>query len=942
MVAGLLCAGQRESSVSKTLARLEHSALQHLMTIGGSSAAAWGGNSMKFEMTVYEMMNEAVTSSRLEPKASSYEEHKRAGLFPVLNPLRLTARLKNVADSPRELRLLDESYRDTPFSAAHIERDRMLGDFKRMTGRSTQAYVKAYEKSSNSYFGKFSKLLKKSDITTRPDEDVIDYLAHPLFRYDAVQQYLHGKNLPILEFDILREWAARRGIEVGHVSQISTSLVSRADGQRGEDGIITSTSPDGKLLNRQQVLDTYRNLLPYVLQALSDVDISEGPGRMDVSEAWDAINALFAVASLHRDTSILGMADALCPPVMAAFRFMQLVPESLDTDIHRFNIEHLNNGFCPSTQELITTVLESPEVQGAGSAAAKHRNAILPELYTHLSGIGAILASPANLIAGYGGADYFADDGSVIHESGYDVQGLLNSAQAAWSELRSGRLYAMKRQQAHYALIEAMQSWSRDDIGAEDSVLGSVMPDDDETVSLLNIEVFRRVAKKYLVTPETKSDLENRAFPALDRMIARVRWVQEVHGFSADETGALTIEEPEIECLVLPEPVVSAFARQSLSTWSDTELDEVAHHAVSVGHNLRALNLTFIQGAISLHATAVKHQKAVQEALSAQGSATVGEEGAFMAIETQMQAVDKAREKYRVWAKDAVSDMMEVLEEQGEFLNQRLASVPLFEETSSVDKADAESGEDLAGTSDELLLALKDMEQEVAELLSQVDAQQAASEQEVSRLVASHSDEVAALEQELSKRQAEAAQAQYQAKALKNHLAQAESGKSGEASNGFHESLAQALIEYAESPKPVTAIRIVKRLFPERLVVLDSAIESAVDAVEMNGGNLLRRLLILATEGWDIWQEGRPLYALNDVMPGDVALSESDTNLNMPKLRQQRTFKEALDDGRVQEWVMESHNWIDWQHRLYFDVDDERGVFVIGYAGRHPGISSAS
>lgn len=928
--------------MSKTLARLEHSTLQYMMTIGGSSAAAWVGSSMRSEMLLYQMMNDIVTSSRLEPCASSSEEHKRAGLFPVMNPLRLSAQLQILSDIPREMRLVDESYRDTSFSAAHIERDSLLGDFKRMTGRSPQAYIKAYERSSNSYFGKFTKLLKKSDMTTRPHENIIDYLAHPLFRYDAVQQYLHGKNLPILEFDILREWAARRGIEVGDVSQISTSLVSEADGQRGEDGNIVSTSPDGKLLNRQQVLDTYRNLLPHVLQALVDVDISEGPGRMDISEAWDAMSALFAVASLNRDTSILGMADALCPPFMSAFRFMQLVPESLGIGTHRFNIEHLNNGFCPSTLELITTVMEAPGVQGAGSAAAKHRNVLLPEIYTHLSGIGAILASPANLIAGYGGADYFADDESVIHESGYDVQGLLDSAQAAWNELRSGRLYTLKRQQANYALIEAMQSLSRDDIGVEDSVLGSVMPDDGETVSLLNIEVFQRVAKKYLVTPETKSDLENRVFPALDRMITRARWVQEVHGFSADETGALTIEEPEVECLVLPEPVADAFARQSLSTRSDTELDEVAHHALSLGHNLRALNLTFIQGAISLHATAVKHQKAVQEAFSAQGGAAEGEEGAFMAIETQMQAVDEARERYRVWAKEAVIEMMEVLEEQDEFLKQRLVTVLLFEETGSVDKTDAESGEAPAEASDELLLALKNMDKEVAELSSQIDAQKAASEDEVSRLVASHSEEVAALEQELSKRQADVDQAQYQAKALKNHLAQATFGKPDETSTGFHESLTQALIAYAESPRPVTAIRIAERMFPERLVVLDSAVESAADAVEMNGGNLLRRLLILATEGWDIWQEGRPLYALNDVMPGDVALSESDTNLNMPKLRQQRTFKESLGDGRVQEWVMESHNWIDWQHRLYFNVDDERGVFVIGYAGRHLGISSAS
>lgn len=935
--------------MSKAMAEMEHAALQQLMIIDGTGANM-GSMFTQLEGMTYSSLDDLATSVRLKPSGVSTADKWGASMFPVLNPLILAMHISRVAGDPGAMALVEQATKSAGLPASRVQRKSLLGDFKRMTGRTMQHYLQAYERSANSYFGKYTKLLKRNGQQQPAGASLIEYLAHPLFRNDAIQQYLRGKNLPILEFDLLDEWARRRGLSVGSVSQVTASLVTGADGTRNDEGRIISAPPDGKLLNRQQQLDTYRNMLPHVAQAAADMDITGGPSGVDTEQAWDTIIALFAVASLSQSTSVLSMADAACPPIMAALKGMQMIPD-LGSDAHRFNIERLNNGFVPSTPEVVDVVLQAPQLPGWQTGAAKPRTFHRPQACLALSGIGAALLSASGVMAGYDGMDYLNPEESVSGALGHDVQDVLSKAQDIWQQLRKERVDSLLDQQAQTLLIGAMTNFpSENDAGDSSEVtrlVRDVVGDDEDRVALLNVELLQRIVKKYLMTPGTRHTLETQVLPGIDAILERQRWLHGLFGFQLNARGEFVGGEQQ-GVLVLPKSQAEALGEEvSVIELGDTQMDEVAHYALSVGQKIQALNITLMRGTMMLSSQAAAHQEAVQEAVKRQGEVASGGEGAFMAIEAQMEALDKAREAYRAWADDSVSDLEALLAEQVDELGEPLVEVRAFPDAlvscSERPNAGADDGKkelEPETASEEAPQEGSGATDDAKTLACRLDAQEEAYRADLDALRDAHQEQVASLEARLAQSNEEAEQAKYQIQSLKSHLVQAERSGKGGTTSGIPASAVSSLIAFAEGVKPVAALEVAESMLPDRLIILDSAKESAAEAVEMSGASLLRRLLILATEGWELWMNGHPLYALNEVMPGEVALNESDTILNMPKLRQQRTFYETRGGGVATEWLMENHNWIDGQHRLYFEVDHDREAFVIGYAGRHLAISS--
>lgn len=138
------------------------------------------------------------------------------------------------------------------------------------------------------------------------------------------------------------------------------------------------------------------------------------------------------------------------------------------------------------------------------------------------------------------------------------------------------------------------------------------------------------------------------------------------------------------------------------------------------------------------------------------------------------------------------------------------------------------------------------------------------------------------------------------------------------------------------------ALRTASSLYPERLVVLPSAFESAekLDPVSTRGGRLLKLLVKLSTDYYDVLTEKGDAEARRVFSPSEYSACESDT-VRTGGLGRMRDF--AYGDEKIR---MEQHLKIGIAAnmsvtlRVYFAWIAEERRFVIGYCGEHLPVAS--
>ncbi|KAB8141288.1 hypothetical protein F8S13_19525 [Chloroflexia bacterium SDU3-3] len=130
---------------------------------------------------------------------------------------------------------------------------------------------------------------------------------------------------------------------------------------------------------------------------------------------------------------------------------------------------------------------------------------------------------------------------------------------------------------------------------------------------------------------------------------------------------------------------------------------------------------------------------------------------------------------------------------------------------------------------------------------------------------------------------------------------------------------------------------IISNLFPDRVVVLDSACKSARDAVQFGQAEeVLQLLWKLATDYWEALNSGQGDNVARAIFGSSYAAKESDTVRNTSRLVQYRTFtyqsqpivmlshlKLGVKDSVAQTW------------RAHFAWHAKDRVIVLGHCGKH-------
>lgn len=140
---------------------------------------------------------------------------------------------------------------------------------------------------------------------------------------------------------------------------------------------------------------------------------------------------------------------------------------------------------------------------------------------------------------------------------------------------------------------------------------------------------------------------------------------------------------------------------------------------------------------------------------------------------------------------------------------------------------------------------------------------------------------------------------------------------------------------------PEVCLNLVSKLYPSRVIILDSAFQSARDSRTFkNGPKLLNNLSKLVKEYLDKVQEGGDSHAKH-VFGKAFSANESDTVEKNPKLRNLRKFKYNGNDVFMFKHIRigTSRN-PDETIRIHFHIDQDKNIIVIGYCGEHLPTSS--
>lgn len=126
-------------------------------------------------------------------------------------------------------------------------------------------------------------------------------------------------------------------------------------------------------------------------------------------------------------------------------------------------------------------------------------------------------------------------------------------------------------------------------------------------------------------------------------------------------------------------------------------------------------------------------------------------------------------------------------------------------------------------------------------------------------------------------------------------------------------------------------LNLLESLYPETLRILPAALEQAdKNDNSIPAPKLYETLRTLATSGYQMLEEGARLIDLNSILPGELAVKESETVRNCDKLKKHRTFKDG-DEERV----ILTHLSLGYACRLYFEFDADEKRFIVAYVGPH-------
>lgn len=121
-------------------------------------------------------------------------------------------------------------------------------------------------------------------------------------------------------------------------------------------------------------------------------------------------------------------------------------------------------------------------------------------------------------------------------------------------------------------------------------------------------------------------------------------------------------------------------------------------------------------------------------------------------------------------------------------------------------------------------------------------------------------------------------------------------------------------------------------LYPDRVLILDSAFKAAESQLSsISAGALMTRLKALITDGLDMIRESGQIISCKDLVPGEVAVQESETVRTRSKFTNMRTFPY---NGSKHTFF--PHLRVGHTHRVYFDyMPDDSQRIVIAYVGQH-------
>lgn len=171
------------------------------------------------------------------------------------------------------------------------------------------------------------------------------------------------------------------------------------------------------------------------------------------------------------------------------------------------------------------------------------------------------------------------------------------------------------------------------------------------------------------------------------------------------------------------------------------------------------------------------------------------------------------------------------------------------------------------------------------------------------------------------------------------HLQEALSANSKTAPSDIqYPALLDAVDLIVENQDAASVLRFLETAYPDRLRVFDSVYDQLHRLPSLPVSTLYQRTKALATVGVDVMRDSGRTIDLRDVVPGDIAVQESETVKKSAKLRAMRKFR----DGQKSREIF-THINIDYSHRLYFEYDADEGRMLIAYAGKHlPSAKSAT
>ena len=140
-----------------------------------------------------------------------------------------------------------------------------------------------------------------------------------------------------------------------------------------------------------------------------------------------------------------------------------------------------------------------------------------------------------------------------------------------------------------------------------------------------------------------------------------------------------------------------------------------------------------------------------------------------------------------------------------------------------------------------------------------------------------------------------------------------------------------------ETLNPRQSLLVIKRLFPTRIEVLDSALESADESKSFRNRKLLFSLLWELVNGyWCALAGGRSDAEARLGFGEHYAAQESDRVENNRRARQRRTFTYRGKPVPMMKHLKIGKNpGIAETIRVHFEWDASKRIIVIGHCGRH-------